>query len=86
MARCDCTCPRASNTARSTTPSHVTSTDGTTLPGRHDGMAAFPGPDGHVVLVRNHEVNGPVAAAFGPGTPYDPKTGGGTTTIEVTQR
>jgi uncharacterized protein len=57
--------------------------DGTVLPGRHDGMAAFPGPNGNVLLVRNHEVNGPVAA-FGPGTPYDANTGGGTTTIEVT--
>jgi uncharacterized protein len=59
--------------------------DGTTLPGRHDGMGAFAGPNGNVVLVRNHEINGPVAAAFGPGTPYDAKTGGGTTTIEVTK-
>ena len=38
---------------------------------------------GNVWLVRNHEVNGP-APAFGPGTPYDANTGGGTTTIEVT--
>ena len=33
--------------------------DGTRLPGRHDGMAAFPGPEGKFWLVRNHEVNGP---------------------------
>jgi secreted PhoX family phosphatase len=58
--------------------------DGTVLPGRHDGMGAFPGPDGHVWLVRNHEINGPVGAAFGPGDPYDAHAGGGTTTIEVT--
>ena len=58
--------------------------DGTVLPGRHDGMGAFPGPNGNVWLVRNHEINGTVAAAFGPGTPYDSRTGGGTTTIEVT--
>ena len=44
--------------------------DGTVLPGRHDGMGAFPGPNGNVVLVRNHEVNNPVPA-FGPGAPYD---------------
>ncbi len=56
--------------------------DGTTLPGRHDGMAAFPGPEGKIWLVRNHEVNGPVAA-FGPGTPYDAMTQGGTTTTLV---
>jgi secreted PhoX family phosphatase len=57
--------------------------DGTTLPGRHDGMAAFRGPNGNVVLVRNHEVNGP-GPAFGPGTPYDAMARGGTTTVEVT--
>ena len=56
--------------------------DMTVLPGRHDGMAAFPGPEGKVWLVRNHEVNGP-AAAFGPGTPYDTRTAGGTTTSLV---
>ena len=39
----------------------VTLTDGTALPGRHDGMAAFAGPNGNVILVRNHEVNGPVS-------------------------
>jgi secreted PhoX family phosphatase len=59
--------------------------DGTTLPGRHDGMAAFPGPDGKTWLVRNHEVNGPVAA-FGPGQPYDAMTAGGTTTTLVDER
>jgi hypothetical protein len=57
--------------------------DGTTLPGRHDGMAAFPAPNGNVLLVRNHEVNGP-GTAFGPGTPYDSAAQGGTTTVEVT--
>ncbi len=29
--------------------------DGLLVPGRHDGMAAFPGPGGRVLLVRNHE-------------------------------
>lgn len=29
--------------------------DGLLVPGMHDGMAAFPGPDGRVLLVRNHE-------------------------------
>ncbi len=60
--------------------------DGTTLPGRHDGMAAFPGPDGSVWLVRNHEVNGSSVPAFGPGTPYDANAAGGTTTVQVTNR
>ena len=59
--------------------------DGTVLPGRHDGMAAFPGPQGRVWIVRNHEVNNPVAA-FGPGAPYDARTGGGTTTSLVDGR
>ncbi len=31
--------------------------DGLLVPGKHDGMAAFPGPDGLTVLVRNHEVD-----------------------------
>jgi hypothetical protein len=31
--------------------------DGFLVPARHDGMAAFPGPDGATVLVRNHEVS-----------------------------
>jgi uncharacterized protein len=60
--------------------------DGTALPGRHDGMAAFRGPHGHTILVRNHEVNGPITAFGDPGEAYDPMAGGGTTTIEVTGR
>ena len=60
--------------------------DGTRLPGRHDGMAAFPGPDGNVWLVRNHEILGTTASgvAFGPGAPYDNKALSGTTTTLVT--
>ena len=30
--------------------------DGNRVPGAHDGMAAFPGPDGKTILVRNHEL------------------------------
>lgn len=30
--------------------------DGLLVPGDHDGMAAFPGPDGLITLVRNHEL------------------------------
>jgi len=59
--------------------------DDTVLPGRHDGMGAFAGPDDTVVLVRNHEVNGPVPK-FGPGAAYDPMAGGGTTTIQTTRQ
>jgi secreted PhoX family phosphatase len=66
-------------------PPPVVLEDGTILPGRHDGMAAFPGPNGNVWLVRNHEINNP-GAAFGPGTPYDAQAAGGTTTVEVTNR
>ena len=57
--------------------------DGTTIPGRHDGMAAFRVRGGRTLLVRNHEVNGPVGAFGDPGTAYDPAAGGGTTTVEV---
>ncbi len=63
----------------------VTLEDGTALPGRHDGMGAFKGPQGTVILIRNHEVNG-ARPAFGPGTPYDSMAGGGTTTIQVTRK
>jgi secreted PhoX family phosphatase len=58
--------------------------DGTRLPGRHDGMGAFPLSNGNVLLVRNHELNNP-GAPFGPGTPYDVMAQGGTTTVEVTR-
>lgn len=42
--------------------------DGYLVPGRHDGMAAFPGPDGLTVLVRNHEMESDWVALspFGP--------------------
>lgn len=59
--------------------------DGTDLPGRHDGMGAFAGPGGDVVLVRNHEVNGS-PGAFGPRTPYDAAAGGGTTSVRTTRQ
>jgi uncharacterized protein len=58
--------------------------DGAKLPGRHDGMGAFRGPNGNVVLVRNHEV-GNAGDAFGDmSRAYDAKAAGGTTTVEVT--
>lgn len=42
--------------------------DGLRVPGLPDGMAAFPGPDGLVILVRNHEIARGWAkvGAFGP--------------------
>jgi hypothetical protein len=57
--------------------------DGTTLPGRHDGMAAFAGSGGNSILIRNHEVNGPLPAFSASAPTYDSMTGGGTTTVEV---
>ena len=30
--------------------------DGLWVPGKHDGMAAFPGPNGKTILIRNHEL------------------------------
>ena len=41
--------------------------DGYTVPPAHDGMAAFPGPDGRVILVCNHEMPPafPEYSAFG---------------------
>ena len=51
--------------------------DSRRVPPLHDGMAAFPGENGRVVLVRNHEIGpGPALAA----PTYDSKAGGGTTT------
>lgn len=40
--------------------------DGFFVPGAHDGMAAFPGPDGRVILVRNHELTPQELRAGGP--------------------
>ncbi|MBA3523103.1 MAG: DUF839 domain-containing protein, partial [Geodermatophilaceae bacterium] len=68
---------------RSFDPTGSTLTDGTLVPPRHDGMAAFGGPRGLYTLVRNHEVNGPVGAFGDPSKAYDPLAGGGTTTVVV---
>jgi len=57
--------------------------DGNRVPGAHDGMAAFTGPNNTTILVRNHELsptsNGAIAR---PEFVYD-QIGGGTTTIVV---
>jgi hypothetical protein len=68
--------------------------DGLLVPGLHDGMAAFPGPDGRTLLVRNHEISGSGGkqGPFGdklqllpkvdPARIFDPKPcGGGTSTL-----
>ncbi|HMS16008.1 MAG TPA: DUF839 domain-containing protein [Planctomycetota bacterium] len=39
--------------------------DGLIVPGKFDGMCAFPGPKGRVVLIRNHELIAPDVSAFG---------------------
>ena len=58
--------------------------DGSPTPLAHDGMAAFQGPDGDVLLVRNHEVRGrPLRDEAGPPEAYDPSARGGTTTLRV---
>lgn len=43
--------------------------DGLTMPPAHDGMAAFPGNDGRIILVCNHEMTSgsPEYSAFGTG-------------------
>lgn len=59
--------------------------DGNLTPLAHDGMAAFPLPNGNVLLIRNHEDrNAPGAGSLAgdPATKYDPQGGGGTTSIE----
>ena len=55
------------------------------VPISFDGMGAFPGPNGTVRLVRNHEVNDEVELArpFGSANVYDRLAGGGTTTVEL---
>ena len=69
--------------------------DGSKLPGRHDGMAAFSAAPGNrhdfhhhdSILIRNHEENGAgVAQSWGgPDVPvYDTATRGGTSTVRVT--
>lgn len=58
--------------------------DGGTVPGTHDGMAAFYGPPGSTILVRNHEVgsNGSNPVVPSNGRKYD-QLGGGTTTLVI---
>jgi secreted PhoX family phosphatase len=58
--------------------------DGHSVPDYHDGMGCFTGPNGEIILVRNHEM--PLYFPYDPESPapdfaYDPKSSGGTTTI-----
>ncbi len=59
--------------------------DGSATPPLHDGMAAFAGAAGMTILVRNHELDlghAPMVDAAR-ARPYDPLTGGGTTTLWI---
>ena len=67
---------------RSFQPTGAVLADGTVVPGRHDGMAAFRSRGDTSVLVRNHEVNGS-KGAFASVAQYDAAAGGGTTTAVV---
>ena len=60
--------------------------DGRPTPKAHDGMAAFPLPNGNIRLVRNHEDRDTPNRAVLKGDPskaYDLKGPGGTTSLEI---
>ncbi|MFE0422530.1 alkaline phosphatase PhoX, partial [Streptomyces sp. NPDC058953] len=56
-----------------------------TIPGNHDGMAAFAGRGGRTYLVRNHENDptDPLPVPAVPGLTYDPAATGGCTVLEL---
>jgi secreted PhoX family phosphatase len=61
---------------------------GATVPSWHDGMAAFAGPNGTTILVRNHEIghadeDGESAIPVTGASPYNSEGLGGTTAIVV---
>jgi uncharacterized protein len=56
--------------------------DGNPVPGGHDGMAAFPGPNRSVILVRNHELS-PNSSTGVIGNKYDELCKGGTTNLVI---
>lgn len=59
--------------------------NGELVPARHDGMGAFPGPEGVTVLVRNHEIEPGHTPVVDPNghRRYDRLGTGGTTTLWV---
>lgn len=70
-----------------------TMSDGTRVPGDHDGMAAFKGPQGSTILVRNHELRnretkfGDNAGVAVPDhLKYDTWCNGGTTTLVLDEK
>lgn len=60
--------------------------DGAATPGRHDGMAAFAGPERRIRVVRNHEQQFSGPPIGDPSRSYDDVTQGGTTTLEIHPR
>jgi uncharacterized protein len=62
-----------------------TMTDGTKVPTRHDGMAAFAGANNTTILVRNHELNpdGTDVVTATEAQKYDNLSQGGTTTLVI---
>jgi hypothetical protein len=68
----------------STTKQPSTANPSLIVPSAVDGMASFALPNGNVRLIRNHEVVDDAARARPMGDkPYDAKSGGGTTSLEV---
>jgi uncharacterized protein len=61
----------------------TTMSDGTTLPGNHDGMGAFTAGGRRVLLIRNHERNGSLGAFTMNAPLYDPAAPGGATYVLV---
>ncbi|MGH1393380.1 MAG: alkaline phosphatase PhoX [Trichormus sp.] len=59
--------------------------DGSLVPGNHDGMAAFRGPRNTVILVRNHELSPTSGTQVQGQYPYDSRARGGTTTLVVSR-
>lgn len=57
--------------------------DGSPVPGHADGMAAFRGPGGTTILVRNHELEPDEGPPVTGKNPYRPSQHGGTTGIVI---
>ena len=55
--------------------------DGFPVPAKHDGMAAFMGPNNTTILIRNHELSPDQTPSVQGENPYDPQCRGGTTTL-----
>ncbi|MGH2614503.1 MAG: alkaline phosphatase PhoX [Thermomicrobiales bacterium] len=73
---------------RELSPEGGTLSNGDVVPSWHDGMAAFPGPNGTTILVRNHEVNFrpatmPAITGVPARNPYAKDVFGGTIAIVV---